>query len=107
MGVGSGATLGARLPYASPAGVVAAAPAGFSSNTGRLIVTLPSGSATWPSLTAGSDGQLLEIINNDSANTLTLPQVDWGGIGDLTLNPGNKTLSYYDSTLGAWQVTSP
>lgn len=104
----SGATLGSRLAFASPAGgAVAASPAGFSASVGRLIVTLPSGSATWVSLTAGSDGQLLEIVNNDASNNLTLPQADWGGVGDLILSPGNKTLSYYDSTLARWQVTSP
>lgn len=103
----SGGTLGSRLGFASPAGTIAAAPAGFSSTIGRLIVTLGSGNATWTSLTAGADGQLLEIVNNDGANTLTLPQADWGGVGDLTLNPGNKTLAYYDSTLSSWQVTSP
>lgn len=106
--------LGARLAFASPAGVIAAAPAGFSANpnspTGRLIVSLPSGNATWSSLTAGYDGQMCEIVNMDAGNTLTLPIADWGGpVGapDTVLNNGNKILAYYDVSLGAWQVTAP
>lgn len=105
-GSSGGALLGSRLAYASPAGSVAAAPAGFSSSVGRLEVTLPSGGATWTSLTLGADGQLLEIRNNDSTNTLILPKADWGGVGDLNLPPGNAVLAYCDLTVGAWQVTS-
>lgn len=101
------ARLGARLAYASPAGSIAATPVGFNSLTGRLLVTLPSGNAAWTSLTAGADGQLLEIKNTDVTNSLTLPQVDWNGVGDITLTPGNNILVYYDSTVGAWQVTAP
>lgn len=103
----SAARLGARLVYASPAGgAVAAAPAGFTASTGRLLVTLAAGNATWVSLTAGADGQLLEVKNRDAANVLTLPAANFGGIGDLTLGPGNGVLLYYDTTDG-WQVTSP
>jgi hypothetical protein len=105
---GGTAKLGTRLAYASPAGAaVAAAPAGFGSGVGRLLVTLAAGNATWVSLTAGTDGQLLEIRNTDAVNTLTLPQADWGGVGDIALAPGNNILAYYDATALAWQVTSP
>lgn len=104
---GTGSTLGARLAYASPAGSIAAAPVGFNSGTGRLLVTLPSGNATWTSLTAGTDGQLLEIRNTDATNTLTLPKVNWGGVGDIALSAGNNILTYYDATAATWQVTSP
>lgn len=103
----TGGFLGGRLAFASPAGVIAAAPAGFSAGTGRLLVTLPSGAATWASLTAGADGQLLEIRNQDGTNSLTLPAADWNGIGDILLGPGNNILTYYDATVGRWQVTSP
>lgn len=107
-GGGGAAALGARLAYASPAGgAVAAAPAGFSGSTGRLIVTLPSGSATWVSLTGETDGQLLVVINNDGANTLTLPAAHFPGVGDLVLNPGNRALLYYDATDLVWERTSP
>jgi hypothetical protein len=103
-----GAKLGSLLTYASPAGAaVAAAPAGFAATVGRLLVTLAAGNATWVSLTAGSDGQILEIRNTDAANTLTLPAADWGGVGDIALSPGNNILTYYDTTAAAWQVTSP
>lgn len=103
----AGALLGARLGFASPAGTIAASPVGFGTSTGRLIVTLASGNATWTSLTAGSDGQLLEIRNTDGTNTLTLPAADWNGIADILLGPGNNILTYYDATVGRWQVTSP
>lgn len=106
-GSSGSAALGPNLNFASPSGTIAAAPAGFNTNTGRLTVTLALGSAVWASLTASADGQLLEIRNADGTNTLTLPQSSWGGVGDLLLNPGNKVLAYYDSGLGAWQVTAP
>lgn len=105
--------LGPRVAYASPAGgAVAAAPAGFiastgSTGTGRLIVTLPSGAATWASLTAGADGQLLEVINNDAVNNLTLPASAFFGLGDLELDPKNRVLLYYDATDVAWERISP
>jgi hypothetical protein len=88
---------------------VAAAPAGFVASagptgTGRLIVTLPGGNATWASLTAGVDGQLLDIKNADAVNTLTLPAAVFPGVGDLALPPGNHTLLYYDSTDAAWNM---
>jgi len=104
----SGATLGTRLAFASPAGgAVAAAPAGFSTATGILSVTLAAGNATWASLTAGAAGQLLEIRNDDAVNTLTLPASAWGGPGDLALGPGGKVLTYMDGTLATWQTVSP
>jgi hypothetical protein len=107
--------LGARLAYASPAGgAVAAAPAGFAaglgaSGTGRLIVTLPSGNATWASLTAGADGQLLDVRNHDAANTLILPAaVFLGQTGlDLNLPPGARAFLYYDATDVAWEFVVP
>lgn len=104
---GGGAVLGSRLAYASPSGgAVAAAPAGFSGSVGRLIVTLPGGNATWASLTAGADGQLLEIVNADGANTLILPAAAFKGVGDLNLLPGDRTLIYYDTTAASWERTS-
>lgn len=51
-------------------------PTGFSvtqaSATGRLGVTLASGSATWTGLTAGYDGQRVYLTNADATNSLTL-----------------------------------
>jgi hypothetical protein len=100
------AVLGARLAYASPAGgAVAANPVGFSALTGRLIVTLAAGNATWASLTAGSDGQLVLIVNADAANTLILPAAVFLGLGDLNIPPGNRALIYYDSTDASWEQT--
>lgn len=99
--------LGARLAYASPSGgAVAAAPAGFSNSTGRLNVTLAGGDATWASLTGGTDGQLLEIRNDDAANTLTLPAAVFGGVIDLNLPPKARTLLYYDATDASWERTA-
>lgn len=104
---GSGvATLGARLAFASPNGAIAAAPAGFNSTIGRLLVTL-SGNTTWNSLTAGSDGQFLEVKVVAGNFTLTLPQATFNGIGDINLGLNNGILLYYDSTVGGWEVTSP
>ena len=102
----SGTVLGARLAYASPAGVaVAAAPIGFASTTGRLIVTLPGGDATWISLTAGADGQLITLINNDAANTLTLSAAGFPGSG-LMIGAKHRALIYYDGTDLSWEVAS-
>lgn len=106
-GSGSGsANLGTRLNYASPAGVIAAAPAGFNNAVGILSVTLAAGNATWTALTAGGAGQLLEIRNDDAANTLTLPHANWGGIQDVVLAAGQKILTYYDGTLASWQFVN-
>ncbi len=104
--------LGPRVPYASPAGgAVAAAPAGFVASTGptgtgRLIVDTSAGNATWASLTAGADGQLVEVINN-GPNNLTLPAAAFKGNGDLFLPPNNRCLVYYDTTDVSWERTSP
>ena len=104
--------LGPRLPYASPAGgAVAAAPAGFvgstgPTGTGRLIVDTSAGNATWVSLTAGADGQLLEVINN-GPNNLTLPAAAFKGVADHLLPPNNRLLIYYDATDVSWECTSP
>lgn len=105
--------LGPRLAYASPAGgVVAAAPVGFvastgSTGTGRLIVTLPGGDATWVSLTVGADGQLCEVRNADALATLTLSQSGFLGLAALILPPGARALIYYDSTDVSWELTAP
>lgn len=102
--------LGQRLAYASPAGgAVAAAPVGFNAATGRLIVTLAAGNATWASLTNGVDGQLLEVRNHDAVNTLILPAtVFLGQTGlDLNLPPGARSFLYYDSTDVAWEFITP
>jgi hypothetical protein len=81
---------------------VAAAPAGFTSAVGRLIVTLAAGNATWISLTAGADGQLLDVKNADAVNTLTLPAVNFPAANDMIIPPGNHTLLYYDGTDAKW-----
>lgn len=100
--------LGSRLAYASPAGgAVAAAPAGFNGTIGRLIVTLPGGSATWISLTNGTDGQLLDVKNADAVSLLILPAAFFPGFGDVTVPPGGHVLLYYDVTDVAWERTSP
>lgn len=99
--------LGPRLAYASPAGgAVAAAPAGFLTTTGRLVVSTVAGDATWASLTQGGDGQLLEVINA-GPNNLTLPASVFIGFGDLFIPPDGRALIYYDSTDVSWERTSP
>lgn len=99
--------LGSRLAFASPAGgAVAAAPVGFSSATGRLLVTL-TGNTTWTSLTAGADGQLLEVKVVTGAFTLVLPAAVFNGVGDLALGLNNGVLMYYDAVTTAWELTSP
>jgi hypothetical protein len=70
-------------------------------------VTLPGGNATWTALAAGSDGQLLEVKNLDATGTLTLPASVFHGVTDLTLDPNNGVLLYYDSTVPGWEVTAP
>lgn len=106
-GASAVARLGSRLAYASPAGgAVAAAPVGFTAAVGRLLVTL-SADTTWISLTAGVDGQFLEIKIVAGNFTLTLPQTVFNGIGDLALGLNNGVLLYYDTTQGEWEVTSP
>lgn len=103
---GGAATLGTRLAYASPTGIaVAAAPVGFSSAVGRLIVTLAAGDATWISLTAGTDGQLCTIINNDGAHTLILAAAGFLTSG-LILPAGHRGLLYYDGTDASWEVAN-
>jgi subtilisin family serine protease len=105
-GGGGSALLGTRLAFASPAGgAVAAAPAGFTGTTGRLLVTLPGGNATWASLTNGIDGQLLVVANNDAANILTLSAVGFLKSG-LILPPGHRGLLYYDATDASWEIAN-
>jgi hypothetical protein len=111
-GVTNVAQLGKRLAYTSPAGgAVAAAPLGFVAGigpgaTGRLLVTLTA-NTTWTSLTAGADGQLLEVKVVAGNFTLTLPQSAFNGVADLALALNNGVLMYYDATVGAWELTSP
>lgn len=108
-GGSSVATLGSRLAYASPNGNVAAAPAGFSSSVGRLLVTLTN-NTVWgvaPGLTGGGDGQLLEVKVVAGNFTLTLPQTLFNGVADIILTLNNGILLYFDSVQGEWEVTSP
>lgn len=101
-GGGSTTALGSRLAFASPAGAgVAAAPAGFSASVGRLLVTLTA-NTTWTSLTAGTDGQLLDVKIVAGNFVLTLPAANFPAISDQTLGLGNHMLLYYDATDGAW-----
>lgn len=106
-GSSSVAKLGPSLAYASPAGAaVAANPLGFTTSTGRLLVTL-SGNTTWISFPVGSDGQLLEIKIVAGAFILTLPATVFSGFGDLDLTLNNGVLTYYDTGLVIWERTSP
>lgn len=101
-GGGKTTVLGSRLAYTSPSGAgVAAAPAGFSSAVGRLLVTLTA-NTTWVSLTGGGDGQLLDIKIVAGNFILTLPAADFPGIGDQTLGLNNHMLLYYDTTDVLW-----
>lgn len=103
--------LGARLAFASPAGgAVAAAPPGFSADptvpTGRLLVTLTA-NTTWISLTAGYDGQFLDVNIVAGNFLLTLPSADFGGFGDLNIPLNGHILLYYDATNALWQRATP
>lgn len=100
------AYLGERLAYASPTGGAVAANPAITPTTGRLIVTLPGGDATWVSLTAGTDGQLMPVVNADAVNTLTLPATVFGGVADLVLPPKARTFLYYDATDALWERTA-
>lgn len=112
-GGGSSGYLGSRLAYAAAAGTYSAAPAGFpgasSSPIGSLIVTLPSGSATWTGLTLGNAQQLLGILNDDANNTLTLDPGAGGSVpfvyfGELALPPKTAVMLWCDTTLNAWVI---
>lgn len=109
-GVSGLARLGPPLAYVSPAGgAVAAAPVGFTNQTGRLNVTLPGGSATWLTLAPppnALDGQMVDVHNRDAANTLTL---DVGGFGDLgvVMPPNNHQLIYWSAPSAKWETLTP
>jgi len=114
-GSGSGGYLGSRLAYASSSGTLSSVnpgggfPGSSSAPIGSLIVTLPSGNATWTSLLAGNAQQLLGIYNADSSNTLTLEPggagtAQFSYIGALELAPQVSALLWYDATLGMWVI---
>lgn len=104
---------GPRIAYASAAGSINnVAPAGFGAATGRLVVTLGSGDATWTGLAAGIDGQILFLRNADAANTLTLAAASasssaanrFEGQGDTALPPGASLRLVYDATDARWAI---
>jgi len=110
---GGGGVLTGRVAYASPAGQSNdVTPAGFGTTTGRLVVTLPSGDATWTGLLAGQDGQLLIITNADAGNTLTLSKSNGASMAanqflyafDLAIATGVSVLLIYDSTIANWLI---
>ncbi len=112
---GGGVLPGARA-FASPAGSSNNVNPGgtFPTNITRLIVTEPSGDATWTGLLAGSDGQLLWIFNADAANNLTLSVADAGstaanrfaGFSSLILPAQSSVLAcYFAGTVNRWVLS--
>jgi hypothetical protein len=119
-GGGGGGGLPGRYTYASAAGqvnnVTPATPAGWPGmQSARLIVTLPSGVANWTGLAAGNDGQEILLVNTDTANNLTLNNLNAGSLAanqflcpnnfDLILSPTTSILLTYDGTLALWILT--
>lgn len=118
-GGGTGGIIGSYLAYASSSGTLNnVSPTDFpgesSAPVGRLGVTLPDGAATWTGLAAGNDGQILQLINLDSANSLTLNTQDSGssaanqflGPADITLPPGDSILAVYTAgSVKLWVLT--
>lgn len=97
-----------------------APPAGASNNVdpgpgsigtiNRLRVNTAAGAASFTGIVAGTDGQLLWILNT-GANDLTLVDNSGGsaagnrfrGVGvDIIIPSGGSALIYYDSTVAAW-----
>jgi len=115
-GAGAAGFLGSRLAYASGSGTLSSVnpgggfPGSSSAPIGSLIVTLPSGNATWTSLLAGNAQQLLGIYNADDVSTLSLEPGGAGAaqfayIGTLALAPQVAVLLWYDATLEVWVIT--
>lgn len=86
-------------------------PAGY----GRLAVTLAAGNANWSGLVAGSDGQTVQLVNLDAANTLTLNSKNVGSLAanrfsfanDLILPPGATCwLVYWAGAIDLWVISS-
>jgi hypothetical protein len=80
----------------------------------RLYVTLPNGAANWTGMKASSDGQIVQIINGDAANTLTLNSQNAGsqsanqflGPADIVLTPGDSAIAVYTKrTLNKWVLS--
>jgi len=102
---GGGGSLGSYLAYASPAGAQSNVnPPGFGPTVGLLDVTLAGGSATWNSLVAGADKQMLAIANADAANNLTLAQAGFRAPGDVFIPPQSAVLLVYYTTPATWIV---
>ncbi len=111
--------VGGYLLYASPSGTNNNVNPGGAWPTGisRLDVTLGSGNADWTGLLAGVDGQLVEIFNADSANTLTLDANPGGSVagslaanrfqyvGSLALPPGATAIAIYTAgSINLWRL---
>lgn len=102
--------------YVSASGTVNDVAAGFPSFVGnvRLVVTLPTGDATWTGLQAGSDGQRVMLWNNDANSTLILSTDDAGSIDrnrfkgtslGYGLSPGfSIDLIYFAGSVNGWVV---
>lgn len=118
-GGGTGGIIGSYLAYASGSGTQDnVSPSDFpgesSAPVGRLGVTLADGAATWTGLLAGNDGQILQLINLDASNSLTLNAQDAGSSAanrfiapaDITLPPGDSIFGVYTAgAVNRWVLT--
>jgi hypothetical protein len=86
---------------------------GWPVNYGRLFLTAPSGAANVTGLLAGSDNQMVLIVNDDAANNITLNADNGGSLAanqfdyaaDLILPPKVSVLAVYDATEASWMLT--
>lgn len=114
-----GGTVSGYLLYASATGTLNDVNPGGAWPTGiaRLDVTLASGAATWTGLVAGSDGQLVEIFNADSTNSLTLNANPAGSsagssaanrfqwVGNMVISPGATAILIYTAgSINRWRI---
>lgn len=113
-----GGTLPAAITYASPAGASNDVNPGgtWPTGYGRLGVTLAAGNANWTGLVAGSDGQTIQLVNLDAANTLTLNSKNVGSAaanqfsytgGGIILGAGASCwLVYWAGSVNLWMISS-
>lgn len=104
----SGGTAGAFINFAPPAGIIDPTIVGFTSNTGRIKVTL-AGDTTFEGLPAGTDGQQLYITVVAGNFTLTLAhlngataQAEIRASADRPYALNDTAYLFYDGGLGQW-----
>jgi hypothetical protein len=99
-GGGTQGYLGTFITNAPASGVINNfAPAGFGAGVGRLDVDTTAGNVELTGLTAGTDGQLLNV-RNTGANNLILDSLNGGSAAANQFElPGQMYIPQYDSIL--------